>query len=218
MTNNPKGLLIFDLDGTLFKTESVTVPAVQSTFKKYSLPAPGENEICSYFGKPSKTYHDWLRSLCPSTTADEIIAAIDVLELNLIDERGLLYPQIIKTLDQLNSLVNQIALCTNGPKDYVERVINAMGLIKYFDYVRFHRGENDHKIFKVREILYRLEMRPAIVIGDRQDDISAAHQNGILSIGVSYGYGTMEELSAAHAIAQSPSALPYLVLSLMENH
>jgi phosphoglycolate phosphatase len=217
MTNNLKGLLIFDLDGTLFKTESVTIPAVQSTLQDHGLKIPGEDEICSYIGKPSNVYHDWLRTLCPPIIAEEIIADIDILELDLIDTKGMLYPQTLEVLDQLTFLANQMALCTNGPKEYVERVMHTKGLKKYFDYFRFHQGRNDHKVSKVRDILNRTKIRPAIVIGDRYDDIFAANLNGILSIGVSYGYGTMEEISSAHAIAESPSKLPTLVLSLIEN-
>ncbi|MDA0241275.1 MAG: HAD hydrolase-like protein, partial [Proteobacteria bacterium] len=37
----------------------------------------------------------------------------------------------------------------------------------------------------------------SVMIGDRRHDIEAAKVNGTQSIGVSYGYGSDEELSAA---------------------
>ena len=46
----------------------------------------------------------------------------------------------------------------------------------------------------------------AIMIGDREHDIIGAKENGLESIGVSFGYGTYNELKYAGAtfIADSP--------------
>ena len=38
-----------------------------------------------------------------------------------------------------------------------------------------------------------------VMVGDREHDIRAARQNGLRSIGVTYGYGSVEELQAAGA-------------------
>ena len=55
---------------------------------------------------------------------------------------------------------------------------------------------------------------PSLVkmVGDREHDILGARQNGIFSIGVLYGYGGREELSAAgaDALAQTPAELTRL--------
>ena len=39
-----RGLLIFDLDGTLFQAHKVTVPATQRSFQDQGLPAPPADE------------------------------------------------------------------------------------------------------------------------------------------------------------------------------
>ena len=39
----------------------------------------------------------------------------------------------------------------------------------------------------------------AIMIGDRENDISGAKENGLDSLGVLYGYGSREELESAGA-------------------
>jgi phosphoglycolate phosphatase-like HAD superfamily hydrolase len=67
----------------------------------------------------------------------------------------------------------------------------------------------------VRELVGRLESRPVIVIGDRGDDIQAAHQNGLWAIAAKYGYGAVEELEAADAVAVCPSDLPHCVRLLL---
>ena len=51
-----------------------------------------------------------------------------------------------------------------------------------------------------------LHKKNVIMVGDRSHDIIGARNNGLASIGVTYGYGTREELleSGADRIASSP--------------
>ena len=51
------------------------------------------------------------------------------------------------------------------------------------------------------------------MIGDRKHDLIGAIANNIRPIGVSYGYGSMEELkmAGATAIAASPVELPNII-------
>jgi phosphoglycolate phosphatase len=53
----------------------------------------------------------------------------------------------------------------------------------------------------------RLDKNNAVMIGDRSHDIIGAKNNGLACIGVTYGYGTEEELlnSGADQLAASPS-------------
>ena len=39
----------------------------------------------------------------------------------------------------------------------------------------------------------------AVMVGDRRHDIYGAHANGLEAVGVLYGYGSREELTAAGA-------------------
>ena len=66
----------------------------------------------------------------------------------------------------------------------------------------------------IRSILAELDGRPAVVIGDRLGDIEAAHDNDLLSIATSYGYGTSEKIAASDQVAQSPLDIPGLVSEL----
>ncbi|MHC4718430.1 MAG: HAD hydrolase-like protein, partial [Planctomycetota bacterium] len=68
-------ILIFDLDGTLFHTETVTVPAARAAFAAHGLPPPDEAQICSFIGRPSAEYDAWLRTLCPPADAANVLMA-----------------------------------------------------------------------------------------------------------------------------------------------
>lgn len=209
------GLVIFDIDGTLFRTETVTVPAVVRTFRDLGIAPPPKEEIFFFFGRPVEEFHEWLRSLAPDAFRGEVVAAVDRAELGMISKTGELYPGVRKALRTLRASVGQFAICSNGRSDYVERVISAQDLARYFDRVRHRRSHEDTKPSMVAELLAELTARPAIVVGDRHDDVEAAHENGIFAIAARYGYGSPEELAGADAAAETPSDLPRLVAALM---
>lgn len=168
-----RGLLIFDLDGTLFRTELVTVPAVAKSFQAHGLAVPPDEAICSFFGRPAPEFHAWVRSLCPSEVGSEVIAAIDGNEMALISQAGELYPGVREALEELRTSVGHMALCSNGRHAYVSRVLAVHGLAPFFAVVRHRVSAQDNKLSMVRELLGRLKSRPALVIGDRSDDIEA---------------------------------------------
>lgn len=208
-------LLIFDLDGTLFRTETATIPAVREAFRERGLPVPSEAEVCFFFGKPAGDFHAWLHTQCPPEQAADLVAAIDRRELELIGQTGELYPRVKEVLAELRAF-GQMAICSNGPQEYVERVLSAHSLAPFFDRVRCRQSERDGKADMVRELLESLGGRPAILIGDRQEDVEAARRNGIPVITAAYGYGMAEEIAPADAVAVSPSDLPRLVRRLLQ--
>ena len=113
--------------------------------------------------------------------------------------------------------MSRMAICSDGVGEYVPRVFNEYRLESFFDLVTY-RGKSDIvKSRLVRRILDRFEDRPAIMIGDRSDDIEAARLNRIFSIAAAYGYGSEQELVLADATAFVPSDLTRLVPVFMKD-
>lgn len=202
-----RALLVFDLDGTLFRTQTVTVPAVQRAFRKYGLKAPARNIICPFFGRPGTEFHAWIRNITPPDLSDDIIAAIDTWEIRNIRRAGRLYPSIRRTLKRFHAGGFQLALCTNGPESYVTAVLEQFSLNPFFTLIRCRTDESDTKPSMLREILDLLKTRPAAMTGDRNDDIEAAQAAGIISIAAAYGYGNALELRHADAVVADPKCL-----------
>jgi phosphoglycolate phosphatase-like HAD superfamily hydrolase len=210
------GFLIFDLDGTLFRTETVTIPAVRHCFQELGIPVPPEDDIRSFFGKPTLEFHDWVRTISNVKNDSELVDSISRTELELISVTGELYPEIPEVLSILRGSVEKMAICSNGTGEYVPRVLSELCIIEFFDTVSY-RGDSGHdKPFMVRELLEFTPGPPAIVIGDRWDDIEAAHENAIGSIAAGYGYGKIDELKHADAVADEPGELTFLVPHLLE--
>jgi phosphoglycolate phosphatase len=210
-----RGLVIFDMDGTLFNGASATVAAVQQAFEECGLRKPDGHDVLRHIGRPAHEFHDWLRSHSSAAEASKLVAAVDKYELELIDVKGELYPGVRDALVELRTLTGQMALCTNGPKIYVQRIFSAHGLQRFFDVVRHWQSEGDTKALMVRELLNKLDGRPAVVVGDRRNDIEAAHQNGLAAVAAMYGYGSEEELLNAEAAAACPSEIPGLIRALL---
>jgi len=212
-------VLIFDLDGTLFHTETVTVPAARAAFEAHGLRPPDDAEICSFIGRTSAEYNAWLRTLCPSPAAEEILRAAAERELELIPARGRLYPGVPEALAELRGAASKLAVCSNGSGRYVKAVLAAHRIDGFFDVVRFRRPDDSAKPQMARELLEQLRHeppQPGVVIGDRHDDVEAARANGLLAVGCAYGYGADGELDGADAVAARPADIPGLIHGLLE--
>jgi phosphoglycolate phosphatase len=208
-------LIIFDIDGTLLETHRVTVPAVQRTFAAHGLAVPDEATICSYFGQPVEAYHAWLAGLCGTADPQAIIAATDKLELDLIRSEGRLYPETEAALERLRQEGHSMAVCSNAPEDYMDEFLDAHDVRRLFREVRCRGRRNVGKKDMVRELMELIPDRPAIVVGDRRDDVQAAHANGGRAVGVLYGFGGPEELADADALIRTPAELPDAIRRLL---
>ncbi|HDP34675.1 MAG TPA: HAD family hydrolase [Candidatus Hydrogenedentes bacterium] len=211
----PRHLIIFDIDGTLFQTDCVTVPAVQRTFSDFGLAVPSRETITGFFGKSVAAYESWLARQCPAGMAADIVAATNALELKLVGTEGKLYPKVIETLELFKKEGYYLAVCSNGPSSYVNEVVNTHNLRPFFHcvYARDTRYSGEQEMIGL--ILRELAPHQFVVIGDRHDDIEAAHACGGRGIAVNYGFGAPEEWLRADAIVSAITETPPHVARLV---
>jgi phosphoglycolate phosphatase-like HAD superfamily hydrolase len=209
------GLVVFDLDGTLFPADVATVPAVVRSFRARGLEPPPEDGIRYFIGKPTPLFHAWLAQQAPDGLGAEIAADVDRFEIEAVRGHGRLYDGAQEALAELRAVVARLAVCTNGPAPYVAAVVERCGLAPVFDAIRFLRAGDEGKGQMLGDLLRRLDARPAVMVGDRRDDVLAAGENGIASVAVTYGVGTTEELAGADAVVHAPAEIPGAVLALL---
>ncbi|MEJ1934626.1 HAD hydrolase-like protein, partial [Nostoc sp. NIES-2111] len=79
------------------------------------------------------------------------------------------------------------------------------------DGTRSVKGELIHHIL----LTENLASADVVMVGDRKHDMIGAKLHNVTAIGVTYGYGTEEELKThgADAIAHSPAEITELVIS-----
>ncbi len=207
-------VVIFDLDGTLFKTREVVLPAVKNALEDAGLPPVDETKVISLLGEKTT---EFCRQLAPDANDEQLSLFIERLgfhEMVFIQKYGVLFEGAENVLKHLKTEGYQTAICSNGSKDYVEFVLYSMDIMKYFDYVSCGEKEKPKKDM-IRNILDNLKVKNGVMVGDSNHDISGAAAVGIPSVGVSYGYGDITD--ATYKI-NSEGELPKIVKLIVENN
>ena len=113
------------------------------------------------------------------------------------------YSGIRELLTELKNAGKHLMVATSKGVHGTTTVLDHFDLRRYFDFVS--AAPNQDQAQKTERIRCALEqsgitdLSLAVMIGDRENDISAAKEIGIDSIGVLYGYGDQEELMSAGA-------------------
>lgn len=213
-----KRIIFFDLDGTLtdagpgikacinyalnkmnFKklgmdSDWVVGPSLWGTFKKLGIPEENLNEAVNLYR--------------------ERYNVKGYLENSV-------YVGIPGQLAMLLEMGYMLSLATSKP------TVSASAILEYFDLTRYFSyefGSNLDGSLSDKSILLKhalavtgFEPNNALMIGDRQYDIIGAKSNLIKSVGVSYGYGSTNELREAGAdlLVEKPAELAKAVQKLL---
>lgn len=208
--------IFFDLDGTLTDPKIGITRSIQYALGKLDHPAiPTEDELTWCIGPPLRA--SFVKLLGSDTSAD--------LALSFYRERfsdvGLyengVYAGVAEILTALGSTGRRLFVATSKPHVFAERIIDHFGLRHHFERVFGSEldGTRADKSHLLQYALQQTAVDPsrAIMIGDRSHDIVGARNNGMSAIGVLYGYGSREELTAAgalHLCAKPRAVLDYL--------
>lgn len=114
----------------------------------------------------------------------------------------------------------RLAVATGKPHEYARRIVAHFGLSPYFSAIfgaEFDgtRGNKADLLSYAMEEL-RLEARTSVMVGDRRYDIEGALAVGMTPVGVLWGYGDREELTAAGGrhLAKTPEEAADLIAAL----
>ncbi len=197
-------LVIFDLDGTLYKTEVVSVPALKKAFSRFGIEL-SEETILGQFGEPTDQIIENLVPEDKKDLKDRIEKAITENESELIPRRAALYSGMKDVLASLEDNGYTLAICSNGRRDYIEEVLETTSIENYFSSIKsYSQGKN--KADRIRELIEEFSAEEAFMIGDRYHDLEAAEKVGIPSIGAGYGYGG-DEMGKADHVASEPKEI-----------
>lgn len=202
-------LLIFDLDGTLFKTRDAVVPAVRESLEELGIPTVTEEKILSLLGESTSVFCERLLEGYEDRIED-FMGVFWLREKENVDKRGELFEGIKEMLEQLRSSKYDMAVCSNGSQEYVEYVLHITGISEYFD-IKKSSSEYDSKSQAVAEMIQETDHSRYYIIGDKDHDFHAGKDNNIPSIGVKFGYGEPEELEKADYVVGSPKEIHEVV-------
>jgi phosphoglycolate phosphatase len=203
-------LIMFDMDGTLYRTETSFFPAVQEFATRHAFPAPDEQFLRGFIGQNGNCWRVWVEHLQLGQPTDKLLQEFDLIERKLVQERGQLYPGAADTLRELASDGWQLGICSNAPEWYPELILTRAAVRSLFSVVRVPHRSEETKPMMLCEVWNELHPEQCAMVGDRADDMQAAHAAGFFAIGAAYGWAP-EELDHAevriHDITEVPAAL-----------
>jgi phosphoglycolate phosphatase len=184
--------LIFDLDGTLIDSKQDLIRSVNTMLTAMGRETLHEDTISGYIGHGAPTLIG--RALGNGATEEERERALKFF-LTHYEEHKLdstcAYPGVVEALEALSEYA--MAVLTNKPVRVSTRILEALGLRKYF---RTVYGGNSFETKKpdplgARKILGEVGAAPeeAMVIGDSEVDVQTARNAGTLAVTVNYGFG-----------------------------
>jgi len=209
---------LWDLDGTLTDPKEGITKSVQYAMAKLGRSYPSADELEWVIGPPLS--HSF--KLLLGTDDENLVHKAIQLYRERYSVQGmyenLVYPGIKELLAQITEQGGQNIVATSKPRVFAEEILSYFALRPYFSLVIGSEldGRLDSKTEIIQEALGRLAGIPhqrVVMIGDRLYDIIGARENAIDAIAVTYGYGTIKELSEAGPayLVNSPQELGLLL-------
>jgi len=187
--------LVFDLDGTLTDPSEGIANCVNHALAEHGHAPRSRADISAEIGPPLDFM---LRKFIPDISDQEITQlvhsyrqrfnVVGYAENRLYDNIATVIPELRKTF--------KLGVCTSKPEAPARQVLDHFNLLNHFEFV----SGGDIGVAKQSQLQSLLERgainSEAVMIGDRNVDLIAAHNNQLRSAAVLWGFGRHEELQA----------------------
>ncbi|WKA56632.1 HAD family hydrolase [Planococcus shixiaomingii] len=213
-----KPALIFDMDGTLFQTNTILELSLDDTFaylkalQLWNLNTP-INKYREIMGVPLPIV--W-KTLLPNHS-DETRAAANAffherLIKNIEAGNGALYPNVEALLHHLTSKGHPVFIASNGMPAYLEAIVKFYNLNRWVtELFSIAQISSMDKGDLVAEVVAKYGIENGAVIGDRLSDINAAKTNQLLAIGCRFDFAQETELAQADVVIDDLSEVKALL-------
>lgn len=197
--------VLFDLDGTLVDTSEGIIKGIEEVEKRMDFDILPYDVKKSFIGPP---LFDSFKS--HYQIGDDIAGESVRLFREYYSRQGKyecsLYFGMTETLELIKEHNIRLFVATSKPTEFAYDIINYLGLRDCFLEIIGSNLDNTRskKEQIIRFILnkYQCVNDKTVMVGDKKQDIYGAKVNNIHSIGVSYGFGSFDEISCS-----SPDAI-----------
>lgn len=189
--------VLFDLDGTIVDSSEGIANSFKYALNKLGIQVSNKNDIYKFIGPPlTDTFRDYYKM-----NQEKIDKAV-MFYREIYGKEQIynvkIYGGIIETLKKLKELNYAIGLSTSKPTVYAQNILSHLNIIEFFDNISGSSliDKKESKSDIIRNSIKNLNIKNLeniIMVGDRYYDILGAKSNGIKSIGVLYGFGSLEE-------------------------
>lgn len=197
----PKTIL-FDLDGTLTDSGEGIINCAALALRHFNLPVPDVETMRAFVGPP--LHQSFIRFGVPEDQAEEAIRIYRSRYIPIGKFENTPYPGIAELLQKLRAQGHKLYVATSKPEQMSIEILEHFDLAKYFTLI-CGASLDQSRNSKDAVIAYLLEQAETdgeiIMVGDTAFDVLGAKAHGIPTIGVSWGYGKVEDMEQAGAVA-----------------
>jgi phosphoglycolate phosphatase len=212
-------IALFDLDGTLVDSRRGILHSLHLTLDAYGVDRVSDDDLTKHIGASLwRIFEHYLH------TTDKHLLDAAVAKYRHIYRDGPMfeydiYDGVLEALQALQQQNMRVVIATAKAHEYAREVVMTGALGPYIHHVYGSEldGSNVEKPDLIRHVLATEQKTAAqaVMIGDRYHDMHGAAANGVRSIGVLYGYGTLDELHAATRLVDSATELPAAINELL---
>lgn len=192
--------MVFDVDGCLLDSAEGIVAGYQHALHSVGFPVPSEQVLRSDLGPPVGILFSSLG--VPAEDHERAVAAYRRFYLETGLHQARVYPDVPELLDELAGRGVVLATATAKLTPVAEAILERHGLAGRFAVVNGTDSTHHTKTETLNHTLERLgspDRSGVLMLGDRHSDVAAAQACKVGSVGVTWGYGTLAELSATGA-------------------
>ncbi len=189
-------LIIFDLDGTLVDSKADIAHAVNAMLHDFGRPPLAVDVIGSYIGDGAPILIQ--RSLGDSASEKTVQQGLEFFMLHYREhllDNTYAYAGVIEGIERIQRETAghvRMAVLSNKPERPSQRICDGLGLSRHLVAVY---GGNTFATKKpdplgANTLLQQTGTKPeeAVMVGDSANDVMTAHNSGMWSIGVTYGF------------------------------
>jgi len=205
--------VIFDLDGTLVDPAGGITGGISAALREMDLPVPEQAILNSMVGPKLSDSLLHLANV-PTELVDQVIDRYRRHYKESGIAQSKLYPGIYDLLQYFAESGRPVAVATQKPQSIACLVLEHHGIADFFVSIRGAADDESlgantasGKMEIVGAALADLHSQPAVMVGDRHQDVAGAMANGLDCIGVGWGFAPDGELEQAGAVTVVTTAL-----------
>jgi phosphoglycolate phosphatase len=219
--------VLFDLDGTLTESGPGIMNAAKIALNHFGIEENNVENLHKFVGPPLTESFGQCYGMNEADTQEAIAVFRKYYNVTGIYENSV-FEGVQEMLQQLKSNGLLLSIASSKPRPMIDIVVDHFDIRKYFDVIvgcelDGTRSQKKEVVDEVIRLFGELSgddavLEHSIMVGDRMYDVNGARECGLECIGVTYGYGTRQELQEAGAayIVDSVNELGEKLLHLVQ--
>jgi phosphoglycolate phosphatase len=194
--------VFFDLDGTLTDSGEGIINCAILALEHFGLPIPSREALRVFVGPPLD--QSFINHGVPADKTDEAIRVYRSRYTTVGKFENFPYPGVEELLQKLKNEGCRLFVATSKPEGMSVEILEKFGLAHYFEKIcgATLDGSRSHKADVIAYLLGQVDgVENVVMVGDTAFDVIGAKAHGIPTIGVSWGYGKVSDMTDAGAVS-----------------